>query len=46
MFNFYSFTDHVQIENKHVRETTYLGYLNLWGYRIRLKLFVEKVKKV
>ncbi len=44
MFNIYSFTALVRIENEIIKETTYSGYLNLFGYNIRLKLYIEKVR--
>ena len=44
VFNLYSFTDIVRIEDKLIMEKTYIGYLNIWGYHFRLKLFMEKVR--
>jgi hypothetical protein len=44
MFNIYSFTDLTRIGDKIILEKTYVGYLNIYGYRFRLRLFMEKVK--
>ena len=41
----YSFVNYAFFEEESVMDRAVVGYLNIWKYKFRFKLYIEKVEK-